>query len=207
MTAPPEPPEGPDVPIRVRHLDADALRVLAQPLRVRLVGQLRVHGPATATMLAERLGESSGLTSYHLRVLERAGFVEDAADVPRRGRERWWRSVDDMTSWRADDAGGDPDSQAAEEWLTAFAARQAMGWIDAWLAQRPQAPEAWRVVAEQSDYHFDLSPAELADLLAEVGTVLASRLGWRRDDAHPDREPVQLLLHAFPSQIHDRRDR
>ena len=38
------------MPIRVRHLDADALRVLAQPLRVRLVGQLRVHGPATATM-------------------------------------------------------------------------------------------------------------------------------------------------------------
>ena len=44
---------------------------------------------------------------------------------------------------------------------------------------------------------------ELAELLAEVGAVLASRLGWQRDDAHPDREPVQLLLHAFPSQIHD----
>ena len=43
--------------------------------------------------LGERLGESSGLTSYHLRALAGAGFVEDAVDHPTRGRERWWRGV------------------------------------------------------------------------------------------------------------------
>lgn len=49
-------------------------------------------GPATATMLARRLGESSGQTSYHLRQLERHGLVEDdPAHVG--GRERWWRAV------------------------------------------------------------------------------------------------------------------
>jgi DNA-binding transcriptional ArsR family regulator len=196
MTSDPSEP-----PIRTRRLDPAALRVLAQPLRVRLVGQLRAAGPATATMLAQRLGESSGLTSYHLRVLERAGFVAEADDHPRRGRERWWRSVDDATSWRPEDAGDDPDSRAAEEWLTAFAARRAMEWIDAWVRRRPDAPDAWRAVAEASDYRFELSPEELGALLAEVGALLATRLGWRRDDAHPDREPVQVLLHAFPSQV------
>jgi DNA-binding transcriptional ArsR family regulator len=186
--------------VSVRRLDPAALRVLAQPLRVRLVGQLRTAGPATATMLAQRLGESSGLTSYHLRVLERAGFVADADDVPRRGRERWWRSVDDMTSWRADDAGDDPDSQAAEEWLTAFAARQSMVWIDDWVQRRPTAPAAWRAASEESDYLLELTPAELGELLAEIGVVIASRLEWRRDDAHPNRESVRLLLTAFPRE-------
>jgi DNA-binding transcriptional ArsR family regulator len=47
-------------------------------------------GPATATMLAREVGESSGATSYHLRELEKAGFVEEDRD---RGnaRDRWWR--------------------------------------------------------------------------------------------------------------------
>jgi DNA-binding transcriptional ArsR family regulator len=69
-----------------------SLRGLAHPLRVRILALLREHGASTATRVAERLGESSGATSYHLRQLAAYGFVED---VPGRGagRERWWRTV------------------------------------------------------------------------------------------------------------------
>ncbi|WP_428995029.1 helix-turn-helix domain-containing protein [Kribbella qitaiheensis] len=38
-------------------------------MRNRMLGLLRVHGPATATTLAERLGVNTGATSYHLRQL------------------------------------------------------------------------------------------------------------------------------------------
>ena len=41
--------------------DPQVLRALAHPLRGRLLGLLRVDGPSTATRLAERVGESSGL--------------------------------------------------------------------------------------------------------------------------------------------------
>ena len=41
---------------RIRHLDARSLKLLAHPLRVRIVGSLRADGPATATLLGERLG-------------------------------------------------------------------------------------------------------------------------------------------------------
>ena len=51
-------------------LDASALRVLAHPLRSRLLSALRRGGPATATELAKTLGTNSGATSYHLRKLE-----------------------------------------------------------------------------------------------------------------------------------------
>src|SRR6478736_4108151 len=48
----------------VKRLYPPALKALAHPLRVRILASLRRIGPATATGLADRLGESSGLTSY-----------------------------------------------------------------------------------------------------------------------------------------------
>jgi DNA-binding transcriptional ArsR family regulator len=67
------------------------LRALAHPLRVQLLHLLRLEGESTASELGRRLGESSGATSYHLRVLHRVGMI---AECDRRnGRERWWSAV------------------------------------------------------------------------------------------------------------------
>ncbi|HZB35626.1 MAG TPA: helix-turn-helix domain-containing protein, partial [Gaiellaceae bacterium] len=56
--------------------DLETLRAFVHPLRNRLLGALRIDGPATASELARRFDESSGATSYHLRQLARYGFVE-----------------------------------------------------------------------------------------------------------------------------------
>src|SRR5215218_4122012 len=70
-------------------LTSESLKSLAHPLRVRIYDELSSYGPMTASGLAERLGESSGSTSYHLRQLERTGLVRE--DQSRgKGRERWW---------------------------------------------------------------------------------------------------------------------
>ncbi|MYV61205.1 helix-turn-helix domain-containing protein, partial [Streptomyces sp. SID4931] len=58
---------------RMHTVDARTLRSLAHPLRIRLLNALREFGPATASKLGERLGESSGATSYHLRQLAESG--------------------------------------------------------------------------------------------------------------------------------------
>src|SRR5690606_22078525 len=99
----------------LRHLDARSLRGLAHPLRMQLLNALRRGGPATASQLAERLGESSGATSYHLRQLAAHGFVEDAPEHGR-GRERWWRAAHEGV--RFDDAlvrDGDPEIRGAAD--------------------------------------------------------------------------------------------
>jgi len=72
-------------------LGLEAIRLLAHPLRQRIERELR-KGPVTATSLARALGESTGLTSYHLRQLAKYGFVEEVPGLGR-GRERWWRFV------------------------------------------------------------------------------------------------------------------
>jgi DNA-binding transcriptional ArsR family regulator len=72
-------------------LGLEAIRLLGHPLRQRIERELR-KGPVSATSLARALGESTGLTSYHLRQLAKYGFVEEAPGIGK-GRERWWRFV------------------------------------------------------------------------------------------------------------------
>src|SRR6188768_684937 len=97
------------------HLDSKAIRVLAHPLRSRLLTLLRAHGPATATDLARQLDTNTGATSYHLRKLASVGLVEETEDG--RGRERWWRASTASHEWRERDLAGDPDAEAASDWL------------------------------------------------------------------------------------------
>ena len=78
---------------RRRHPDARSLRGLAHPLRLQLLGLLRSDGPATATQLAVRTGQSSGATSYHLRQLAAYGFVIEDAERTTGRRERYWRAA------------------------------------------------------------------------------------------------------------------
>src|SRR5918998_5171440 len=73
--------------------DARVLAVLAHPLRRRLMDVLRVHGPPTASMLAERTDQNVGNVSHHIRALADVGLVEEAPELAKDRRERWWRFV------------------------------------------------------------------------------------------------------------------
>ena len=188
---------------RVKHLDGGALRALAHPLRVRIHASLREDGPATASVLAERLGESSGATSYHLRVLARHGFVEEETS---RGtaRERWWRLTHDMTSWRSERFLDDPDERAAEQWLAGHMARRAMEWIDEWQARRSSVDPGWIAAAEQNDYGEALTPHQVESMLGEVHEVVmrhmdaAARARAAGEAESADARVVRLLVYALP---------
>ena len=205
-TQPPTPSPTPTptpASVTVKRLDGGSLRALAHPLRARIVGSLRGSGPATATILAERLGESSGATSYHLRVLADHGFVVDEP-ARNRGRERWWRAAQDMTSWRPEQFVDDPDERAAEQWLAGFHSRETMKWLDDWLAQRPSYDPAWVAVSDQSDYRLVMTPGQVRAMVDELHEVIGRHLdqagGARPEpDALPaDARPIRLLLFAFP---------
>ena len=186
----------------VARLDTETVRVLAHPLRMRIVGWLRFHGPATATQLAQALGESSGATSYHLRALARSGFVED---VPERGtgRERWWRAVHEMTSWRPEDFAGDPEARAAEEWLHGHETRSVCGWLDEWAQRRPQADPAWVSAADLSDYQLRMTPDEARSMLDELHEVVlrhhrAAEAAEAQAGDRPGAAALRLVLAAVP---------
>jgi DNA-binding transcriptional ArsR family regulator len=175
--------------------DAQVLRAMAHPLRLRLIGTLRKDGPATASMLARMLDESSGATSYHLRILAKYGFVEDDAER-NRGRERWWRAVDPGMEWSldTDDAGLLEADRAIGRQLLAEYSR----WIERWYDELPGWDRRWRAAANGTDQWFELTPGELRALADEVLAVL-DRYAARKVRAE-DTERVAVVFHAFPQR-------
>ena len=120
--------------------DPRALRALAHPIRIRLLGLLRREGPLTATEAGRRIDESSGSASYHLRQLARFGLVEDAAGG--HGRERPWRATALYTSWP--DVADTPDLAEASEVFTRFVLRRYVERLEQWLSRRPDEPTEWQ---------------------------------------------------------------
>ncbi|MBB5870286.1 DNA-binding MarR family transcriptional regulator [Allocatelliglobosispora scoriae] len=183
-------------PTRVE-LRGKALRGIAHPLRVRLLSLLREDGPSTATRLGERLAQSSGATSYHLRQLAAYGFVVED-DTQGDGRERWWRAAHETTTLQAEDARASPaDSEA---YLRAVAAEYADR-VDRWLGELTTIPEEWHEGMTLSNALLRLRPEEAARFLVEFQALIDT---YRRDEPAgelPDgteRVMLQYQLMPFP---------
>ncbi|AWZ05136.1 MULTISPECIES: helix-turn-helix domain-containing protein [unclassified Streptomyces] len=180
---------------QVRKLDARSLRGLAHPLRMRLLGSLRLHGPATASQLAEQLGESSGATSYHLRQLAAYGFVEDAPEHGK-GRERWWRPSQDGTSF--DEAliyDTDPATRGAAEVFLSEIVKIHEQELSAWLGDAPNWSVDWRRSSELSDFSLQLTAEQSHELILKVHDLINS---YRDLPSSEGTETVRFHTHAFP---------
>jgi DNA-binding transcriptional ArsR family regulator len=174
-------------------LGVEAVKVLAHPLRSRLLGELRTNGPATATALAEALDTNSGATSYHLRKLASVGLVEETGEG--KGRERWWRASHEMHSWFASDLDDDPDGIAVAAWLRGEALRRFQVFAEEWFASEYDWPVEWRDAGGSSDYLLQLSAAQLSDLGRDLFDVIER---YRRLAPGPDPARVVLYTFAFP---------
>src|SRR6185312_5536227 len=131
-----------------RLLNPAALRLLAHPMRLRIQAELQ-HGPANATALARALGESTGLTSHHLRKLAAHGFVEEVPELAR-GRERWWRLA--RVDWRMPPRHEqDPEMRA----LTEEIVRQDLTADEAWIDQLPYSRGLIYVTADDLQEFFE----------------------------------------------------
>jgi DNA-binding transcriptional ArsR family regulator len=174
------------------------LEMLAHPVRLRLLGLLRSEGPNTASGLARRVGESSGVTSYHLRRLAGAGLVEED---PERGtrRERWWRSAHEGTTYAPADFLGSPQAHRASVSLRREVNRWQQRLLDQWLAEEQDWDKAWVEAADSSDDVLTLTPAQAAALSAEIWEVVQryQRLG-RDSAAEPDAGRVVWFHHLVP---------
>jgi DNA-binding transcriptional ArsR family regulator len=142
---------------RTRVTEVEALRAIAHPLRARLLGALRHDGPATATELAARFGESSGSTSYHLRQLERYGFiVED--EEQRSKRERRWRAAAKFTSWDDADFVDQPEGREASDAMHDLQVHWQLRRDQQWRERRFDWDRAWLGAAGTSDIEVRLTP-------------------------------------------------
>ncbi len=178
------------------HLDRPALAMLAHPLRTRLLAQLRVGGPATATTLAALLQTNSGATSYHLRKLAQVGLVVDSGDGS--GRRRLWRAGtesrprDEGPSDDADNA----DDEAALAWLARDYLHHFTDRAEHWLDTQDRWPDDWREQVGLSDHLVQVTAGQLSALRADLTDVLER---YRRVGAgNPDAKRVSVYLCPLP---------
>ena len=178
-------PEATPLEPAVHVTDVRALRALAHPLRSRLLAQLRLHGPATASRLGRAVGESSGSTSYHLRQLAAYGFVEEV-EGQGTARERWWRARHRLTSWQAAEIEAQEGGAEVEDELIRIQLDVRGRVLRAWQVQRHDLGSAWTAAASLNDHVLRLRPDEARALADELNAVLAR---WMRE--HPTDVPVE----------------
>jgi DNA-binding transcriptional ArsR family regulator len=181
-----------------RDLDLVALRALAHPLRVEILDTLSTYGSFTASGLAERLGESSGATSYHLRQLEKHGFVRE---VKGRGtsRERWWERTPGGLNIGSEDAVKTPAGRSAatmifrqmrfnqERLLTDFVERG-----------HDELPEEWLANATISTFNTRLTPLQMKEFVAEIMKLADKYVVANKNQMVPNSRPIMVNFHAFP---------
>lgn len=171
---------------------ATALRALSHPVRLRMLGLLRLEGPATATSLATRLGLNTGTTSYHLRQLAQHGFVVDDEERGN-GRDRWWRAAHQSTRTGPPES---PEQRAAQD---AFG--QAVAVVHTEMLQRAveeteMLPDPWRLASTMSDWQVTLTPRRAQALMEAMEAVV--------DDIEEDETDTEdaatfvVMLHTFP---------
>lgn len=194
-------------PGQVVTLDSRNIRGLAHPLRVKMLGLLREHGPATASGLAARTGQSSGATSYHLRQLAAYGFIVEDNDLGT-DRERWWRAAHRTTSMEVAAETDDESQIFAEEYLRGVAngyAERMYLWVDSLAHQ----PKSWADAGTISDWMLRLTPEQALALTEKLSAFVQQYA-----DEHPtspdvppisgtERVFVQLQVLTAPTEKSD----
>ena len=194
--------------------DVSALKALGHPIRLALLDAL-LDGPLTATEAGERLGETAASCSFHLRQLERYGFVEIASIGP--GRKRAWRRL--KLNWSLPvQSSGDNTLEAIQHVQSVILDRY-FSQIRQALLDLPNKAVSWREAALTTQSVFFITAEELAEYskaFSDFNTEFAQRWGERakRSESRPaDSRRVEILTFGVPiessgasPQVHDSRE-
>ncbi|GGR26709.1 winged helix-turn-helix domain-containing protein [Streptomyces netropsis] len=184
-----------------RRIDARSLRGLAHPLRMAILEALSLDGPATATLLSRRLGESTGTVSWHLRHLAEHGYIEEETGRGTK-RERWWRAVNDAKLLNPAEFRDDPDTRDALAVYLHQLAQQFFSRTVTFLGEDWDG--AWQQAATFSDWRdLRLTPAQLARLNQDLMAVVARHTPAPGEEPASDALPVIVQIQSFPRQEPD----
>ena len=194
--------------------DPKAMRALAHGARLAILNRLGIGGPATATEVAEDAGITPSAASYHLRMLAKYGFVEDA---PARGdgRERLWRETPGgmNVTPEPDDP---PEVSMAKDLLIKTVYEVANEELLRAMDQVTRQPPEWREATTWTRALLLMNAAEMQRLQEQVTELIEPYVASVRDRAEvpadarmgravfmiypiPERRPPGL-----PTEDHDR---
>jgi DNA-binding transcriptional ArsR family regulator len=192
-----------------RTVDLASLKVLAHPLRVRILERLSRHGAQTSSSLAEEMGESSGATSYHLRQLAKHNFVREVAEKGT-ARERWWERPPGALTIPSRDLADDPAGREALRLVNReFEQLRGTALTDFMTHGIEELPAEWIDASSINTHHLNMTVEEMAEASRALGEATNRILAPYRADNRERPEnsrPVEVHLNSFPLVDGHRRD-
>ena len=179
--------------------DAKVLAAMAHPVRSRLMDALRVDGPATASMLADRTGQAVGNISHHLHTLAACELIEEVPELARDRRERWWRLVSVGNRWHSRDFGADAAAEAIQLAAASMNLERQVAFVRAYAAAAPDERERWPQGPFSTDSWLRVTDDELAQFAAEVIALYRRWSERELPDDGQERRPVFAFARAVPA--------
>jgi len=174
---------------RERITDPERIRALAHPVRIALLDYLNDVTEATATQCAEAVGESPASCSFHLRTLEKYGYIERAE---RRGREKPWRVRTADFDMRPDPEV--PGSLPAVQAVASMGLESEFLRATDWFSRIDRESDEWVQATTFTRSAFWATVEELAQLSRDV-QELTSRFAGRHAD--PSKRPEGARYSRF----------
>jgi DNA-binding transcriptional ArsR family regulator len=172
------------------------------PIRARLLAELAE--PASATMLADRVGLARQKVNYHLRALEKQGLIELVAER-RKGNvtERLMRAKARsyvISPLALAEVQPDPDrapDRLSARWLLALASRM-VGEVGALLRGAAQAGKPIATFAMDGEVRF-ASPADRAAFAEELAGTVTALIRRYHDRSSPSGRSYRVVVAVHPT--------
>ncbi|MFI9597787.1 winged helix-turn-helix domain-containing protein [Nonomuraea sp. NPDC052265] len=180
--------------------DSRVLAAMTHPVRRRLLDLLKLDGPSTASVLSEQTGEAVGNISHHLRALAAAGLIEEAPELARDRRERWWRRTMPTLSWSSADFDGDASGEAIARAADSLNLDRQTGHIRRWADQPQDVQAQWPLGPFSAEGWLRVTDEELAQFGAEITEVITRWSDRNVPDDGRDRTTVFTFARAVPAR-------
>jgi DNA-binding transcriptional ArsR family regulator len=180
--------------------DSRVLAAMAHPVRRRLLDLLKLDGPATASALAEHTGEAVGNVSHHLRALAGAGLIEEAPELARDRRERWWRRTSPTLCWSSADFADDAASEAVAHAVESLNLERQTGHVRRWADQPQAEQERWPLGPFSTEAWLRVTDDELAQFATEVRDLVSRWAERELPDDGQERGTVFAFARAVPGR-------
>jgi DNA-binding transcriptional ArsR family regulator len=175
------------------------MRAVAHPVRLRLLQALGHGGPLTATEAGQMIGESPTTCSFHLRMLAKYGFVEEAGKG--QGRRRPWQLTHGGLTFPA--VHPDPETSLAAGALDRVLWGMMLERVRRMLADRARLSAEHQSVTSAAETVAYVTIEEAQRLKDDLWALLDSYRERREvPSLRPDDSiPLEMLLFTFPLDL------
>lgn len=174
------------------------LKVISHPIRMRILGTLRVDGPQNVGSISEHIHEAPGVTSYHLSLLEKNQLAHKVPSPDGDSRSSWWEASQTHTTVHA--------SEASAESLDLFRRSAALNHhmaYERYLDHIDEIEPEWREVLTSDDHILTLSPEQTRGLIQDMNAVIRKWENAASSDTSSDASsdaPSDASSHAREKQ-------